>query len=151
MAARIIGVGQAMAGDDGVGIAVARRIRQMRPPAAIEVVEVAEPSALLPLLTDSASLVVLIDALVDGGTPGRILRLGSGAGARRGHLLSSHGVGVLEAIELARSLDPENLAQRIEIIGVTIARPARYGEELSPGVARAVERAAAEAIKLARA
>lgn len=138
-----------MAGDDGAGIAVARRIREMPLPAGVEVSEVAEPTALVALLTDGANPVVLIDAVVDGGKPGRVLHLAPGAHARRARLLSSHGVGVLQAIDIARTLDPDRLARRIEVIAITIARPARAGEALSPDVARAVEKAAAEALKVA--
>lgn len=150
MAARIVGIGQAMAGDDGVAIAVVRRLREMAPRDGVEVTEIAEASALVPLLTDGVSPVVLIDAMVDGGEPGRVVRLDGDVGARRSRLLSSHGLGVLEAIELAMTINPGDFAQRVEIIAITIARPAAYGSELSPEVARAVDRAAIEALKLAR-
>ena len=149
MAARIIGIGQAMAGDDGAGIAVVRRLCEMPSADGVEVMEIAEPSALVPLLTDGASPVVLIDAMVDGGEPGRIVHLRSGAGAGRSRLLSSHGIGVQQAIDLAMTLNPDDFAQRVEIVAITIARPAAYGTGLSPEVARAVEQAAIEALRLA--
>lgn len=149
MAARIIGMGQAMAGDDGAGIAVVRHLREMPCGDWAEVMEIAEPSALVPLLTDGASPVVLIDAMVDGGEPGLVVHLRSGAGARRPRLLSSHGIGVQQAIDLAMTLNPDDFAQRVEIVAITIARPAAYGAGLSPEVARAVERAAIEALRLA--
>jgi hydrogenase maturation protease len=138
-----------MAGDDGAGIAVVRHIREMPPPAGVEVIEIAEPSALIPLLTDRVSPVVLIDAIVDAGEPGRVLRLRPGGGARRARLLSSHGVGVLEAIDLALTLNPDDFPQKVEIIAITIARPAAYGAALSPEVARVVGQAAGEAVRLA--
>ncbi len=149
MAARIIGIGQAMAGDDGAGIAVVRHLREMSSDAGVEVMEIAEPSALVPLLTDGASPVVLIDAMVDGGEPGRILHVRFGAGEHRSPLLSSHGLGVLQAIDLAMTLNPDDFAQRVEIVAITIARPAAYGTGLSPEVAQAVDRAAIEALRLA--
>jgi len=149
LAGRIIGIGQAMAGDDGAAIAVVRQLRERASGAGVEVMEIAEASALVPLLTDGATPVVLIDAMVDGGEPGRVVHLRPEIGARQSRLLSSHGLGVLQAIELAMTVNPDDFAQRVEIIAITIARPSAYGAGLSPEVARAVERAAGEAIRLA--
>ena len=73
----------------------------------------------------------------------------SGAGMHRSRLLSSHGLGVLQAIELAMTLNPDDFAPRVEIVAITIARPAAYGTGLSPEVSRAVERAAIEVLRLA--
>ncbi len=151
MAARIIGIGQPMAGDDGVGLAAARRARELSARPDLEVIELAEPSALVPLLTDGASPVVLLDALAGGGEPGRVIRLAP-EGGRRGigaRLLSSHGVGVCDAVELARTLEPARVAAKIEIVAVTIARPGRYRDTLSPAIAAAVDSAAALALELA--
>ncbi len=149
MSARIIGIGQPMAGDDGVGIAIARRAREMCERTDVEVVEIAEPSALLPLLIDGANPVVLIDAALGGREPGEILHFAPRPGWQRARLLSSHGVGVRDAIELAKILEPEAAANNIEIVAVTILQPSRYGGALSPAVAGAVNKAAALALRLA--
>jgi hydrogenase maturation protease len=149
--ARIIGIGQDMAGDDGVGLAVTRRIREIGVPASVELCNVAEPSALVPLITGCEGPVVLVDAVIDQGEPGRIVRIaGSAGGKRRGRLLSTHGVGVPDAIALALALYPCEVSREIEIVGVTIGRPRQYGEGLSPPVAAAVDEAARMAIEIAR-
>jgi hydrogenase maturation protease len=195
MVARIIGIGQATAGDDGVGIAVVRRLKKMALPDGIEVVEIAEPSALIDSLLGGADPVILVDAVVGGGEPGRIVQFEAGdalalggplkkltsepSPARRGSckksaraaprtlsrnqagegfsqpleggtLLTTHGVGVLEAVRLARRLSPETVARHVHVVGVTIERPRRYGEGLSAAVGAAVERAAETALRLAR-
>ena len=149
MAARIVGIGQAMAGDDGVGIAVANYISDNGNNAGIEVVSLSEPSRLLPLLTDGANPVVLIDAVLDAGDPGRILMLKTDQRKSSPKLLSTHGVGVRDAIALARTIDPEHVSTRIVILGVTISRAGRHGESLSPEVAAAIPMAAARALALA--
>jgi hydrogenase maturation protease len=148
VAARIIGVGQAAAGDDGVGIAVVRRLREMKLPRHIELVEAAEPSAMVPYLIEGQDRVVLIDAIVGAGPPGRVMRLESETSQlKKGRLLSSHGVGVLEAIELARELAPR--APQVVVLAIAIERPSRYGEGLTPEVAAAVQIAAEQALALA--
>jgi hydrogenase maturation protease len=149
LAARIIGIGQPMAGDDGVGIAVADFIGSRTDCADIEVVRIAEPSRLVSMLTDGADPVILIDAVLDAGKVGRVVVLDP-QGRPKAKLLSTHGVGVREAIALARTLEPQQVASRIAIVGVTIGRVRRSGEKLSDEIAAAVPKAAEQALKLAR-
>jgi hydrogenase maturation protease len=138
-----------MAGDDGVGIAAARRARDICELRDVEVTEIAEPSALVPLLIDGTSPVVLIDAVVGGGEPGQVLHADLDPGRPSLRLLSCHGIGVREAIALAKTLQPESVAEKIEIVAVTIPPPSRYSEMLSPEVAAAIDSAASLALRLA--
>ncbi|HKD69344.1 MAG TPA: hydrogenase maturation protease [Candidatus Binataceae bacterium] len=149
MAACVVGIGQEWAGDDGVGIAVIRRLRQDG--AALDLVEASEPTQLISLLTGGADPVVVVDAILDDdGPPGRVLLVEMNrAGGFCERLLSTHGVGVMEAIELARIAHPGGIAKSILVVGVTIGRPSRSGGGLSPEVEAAAPRAAAQAIKLA--
>ncbi len=149
VAARIIGIGQAAAGDDGAGIAMVRRLQELGVPGGIELLEAAEPSALIPWLLEGAETVVLVDAVVGGGPFGQVIFLEPGEHPpAKGRLLSTHGLGVMEAIELARTIGPQ-AARRIVVVGITIGQPTRYGEGLSPAVADAVGRAAGEALRIA--
>ncbi len=144
MTARIIGIGQSAAGDDGVGIEIVRRLRQVALPAGVELIEAVDPSA-LPELLDQVDRVILTDAVVGGDEPGRVLRLAPEALARDGLTpLSSHGMSVPAAIELARTLSPATVCPDIVIVGVCIAPPEPYRDRLSPAVAAAVDPAVAE-------
>jgi hydrogenase maturation protease len=150
--AKIIGIGQDTAGDDGIGIAVARRLRQMHLPDGLEVIERAEPSAAISHLTGSCERVVLIDAVIDGGSSGRILQIEpSQSAASNVQMLSTHGIGLMETIELARTLDEGAMPREIKIVGVTIERPTCYRAELSANVAAAILPAAELALSLATA
>ena len=149
LAARIIGVGQAWAGDDGVGIAVIARLKHSAAP--IDLVEAAEPTQLITLLTDGADPVVLVDAIIDDGPAGRVLLMDAQTPDRNSErLLSTHGLGVMEAIELARIAHPERIARRIFIVGITIQSALRGGGGLSGAVESAVPLAAARALELAQ-
>jgi hydrogenase maturation protease len=147
LSARVVGVGQRAAGDDGVGFAVVEHLEKAGVRAGVELTTVAEPSALVPLL-ESIELVVIVDAVLAAGRPGQVLVLApddlAGAGARP---LSSHGMSVPQAIELARTLAPGTVARRIDLVAVTIAEPLRR-IGLSDEVARAVPRAAGEVLRL---
>jgi hydrogenase maturation protease len=150
--AKIIGIGQDAAGDDGIGIAVARRLRNMRLPDGIEVIERAEPSAIITQLIDGVERVILVDAIIDNASTGRIVQIDpSRARASTGQLLSTHGIGLLEAIDLARTLDEVAMPRQIVIVGITIEQPTRYRAELSASVAAAIPLATELVLRLAAA
>jgi hydrogenase maturation protease len=134
----VVGIGQAAAGDDGVGLVVARALATR----GLVVRESADASILLSLLDDGRRVVV-IDAVVGGGAPGSVMRLDTRALASGPTPLSSHGIGVAETIELARTLYGDRAVSRLEIVGVAIDRPTDMEVGLSPSVAAAVEPAAA--------
>ena len=137
---RIIGLGQAFAGDDGVGLAVLRALRAERLPDFVELAEVADPGALVELLASDAAI-VLVDAIL-GQPAGELAELSPKTLADRAPgRLSSHGVSVPQAIGLARALAQSSTPPTIQIIAISIARPDRCAQGLSPEVAAAVPRA----------
>jgi hydrogenase maturation protease len=139
-------MGQTCAGDDGVGFAVLEALRRGGVPEGVELVGVAEATALIPLL-DAAVPALLVDAAVGAGEAGEVLSLPATAlETRRPRLLSSHGVGVAEAVALARALSPEAGAAEVWVVAVCIDRPGELRHGLSPAIARAVPRAVAAAL-----
>jgi hydrogenase maturation protease len=121
---RVIGVGSAQ-GDDGVGLAVARRLLAEALPADVEVVLRERPG--LDLLDDlrAADAAVLVDAL-RGAQPGRVRTLAPQELASGAHL-SSHALGVGAALALADALGSR---PPVRLVGIEIAGD--RGEGLSP-------------------
>jgi hydrogenase maturation protease len=144
MTAVVVGIGQHAAGDDGVGLVVARVLAER----GLETREAADASVVLALL-EAEHRIVLIDAVVGGGAPGSVLQLDPRALDSNPTPLSSHGIGVAEALALASTLYGAHVVARVAIVAIAIApSPAsRFG--LSPEVAAAVEPAAALAAALA--
>ncbi len=142
---RVIGLGQAAAGDDGVGLEVLRALRQQTLPRGLELHAISDPSALVPWLEDGAPLILVDAARKD--PPGQVLELSPEELAACASPLSSHGLAVADAIELARALAGGHLPP-LRIVAITIARPERYGEGLSREVAQAVPAAAARVLAL---
>lgn len=132
----VIGIGNEDRGDDAAGRVIARRLRGLLPPA-IEVYEQdGEPAALLALL-EGVAAATLIDASASGAPAGTVSRFDASAGTlpRTVSALSSHGVGIAEAIELARALGqlpPRCILYAIE--GASF----EHGAGLSPPVSQAV-------------
>ncbi|KYF79831.1 hydrogenase expression/formation protein hupD [Sorangium cellulosum] len=149
MTARIIGLGQRAAGDDAAGLAVLEALRRRAPPAGAELVEARDASALVSLLQTPAK-VVIVDAVL-ASPPGEVLDLSpSDLAAGAPVPVSTHGLGVGQAIELARLAAPDRLSPDIRIVGVSIGRPRRprASDELglSPEVTEAVPRAVARVL-----
>lgn len=142
MSARVIGLGGAAAGDDGVGLAVIDALRAAaRVPHGVELVKVAEPTTIIELL-EGVGLVVVVDAVVGGARTGQVVVLDACALERGGaRPLSSHGVDVASALALARAVHGPAALRKVWIVGVGVSRVDRGAIGLSAPVAAAVPRA----------
>jgi hydrogenase maturation protease len=133
---RIIGIGQDLAGDDGVGLQVIAALKEQPSVPGIELYELRDPTSLIELL-DNADSAIVIDALV-GRPAGSIhvfdlesLSLEPPSG------WSSHGIGVAQALALAHAVlaDPP---RELKIVAIGIDSPRRHSTGLSALVAAAV-------------
>lgn len=147
---RIVGVGQACAGDDGVGLEVLRWLSSHRAihSAAIEPISISEPSALLSLRSDRTPLVI-VDAVL-GEPAGALLEATEAELGLSWASVSSHGVSVTEALALSRQLIPVPERAPVLVIGIRIAAPRELRIGLSEEVAAAVPRAAQRALACAQ-
>lgn len=133
----VIGIGNEYRRDDGVGLAVAARLRG-RVPAGVDVIECEqEPSRLIDAW-QGASTAFVVDAAGAGVEPGRVHRFEASDGAIPTQVFrsSTHAFGVGEAIELARALG--RLPRHVIVYGVEGAEFAA-GEGLTAPVQAAVE------------
>jgi hydrogenase maturation protease len=138
---RVIGCGNPQAGDDALGPVAARALRDRLPPEA-DVVAAGPATRVLDLL-DGVEVAVVIDAVrAPSGDrpPGTLVRAEADPG-REGGLpaelrgaLSSHGLGLAEAVGLAAAL---GRAPRIVVHGVEAA-DVEIGAPLSDAVAAAL-------------
>ena len=138
---RVVGVGQRLAGDDGVGREVVDRLRAQ----GISATGVDDGAGLLNVLVSGASRVLVIDAVVGGGMPGTVRVLDRTDLENGPRPVSSHGIGVSEAIELGERFNP---ALEVILIGISIDPPSSLREGLSPKVAAAVDEAAKQVTNL---
>lgn len=152
---RVIGCGNPDAGDDAAGIlAVAEAREALQALPGVEVVPEASPLQVVHLLRGVCAAVV-VDAVrsATGGRPeGTIVRVEAGPAGLPVEIrstLSSHGIGIAEAVGLAAAL---GLATRVVVLGVE-AESATAGAPLSAAVRAAlpelVTRIVAEASDLA--
>ncbi|MES5819796.1 hydrogenase maturation protease [Streptomyces sp. RG80] len=134
----VIGVGNEFRRDDGVGWAVLAGLHERPLPPETELATCdADPGRLIGLW-EGARLAVVVDAAhAHPGRPGRVHRLELDSGfLDQPPTTSSHGLGLGEAVELARVLDL--LPERLVVYAVEGA-DSSLGAGLSPAVADAVD------------
>lgn len=140
----VIGIGNRHRGDDAAGPRVADRLRAA-PPDGADLAESAGNAMDLVALWTGRTAAILVDAVASEGEAGRVLRLEAGDPLpREPAACSTHGLGVVEAIELARTLG--TLPDRLVLFAIT-------GRNFAQGapVSAAVEAALAEAERAVRA
>jgi len=129
----IIGCGNRERSDDGIGILVAERLRELGIEAETRVGEALD----LIEAWKTADDVIVVDAMVTGAPVGSVkVWDGRQPLASISTTASTHGLGVTEAIELAHVLN--RFPTRLRVYGVE-GRRFELGIKISPEVKRAVE------------
>jgi len=136
----ILGIGNPYRGDDGVGLVVARSLRDKVPRDVVVLEQGGEPAALIEAWAD-ADAVLLIDAVSSGAKPGSLHVIDATRTPLSRDLFrhSTHSFGVAEAVELARTLG--KLPPALWIYGIE-GKDFGTGLDLSPQVAEAAGKTA---------
>jgi hydrogenase maturation protease len=135
----VIGVGNPYRRDDGVGPAVIALLQGQGTPGVELVTTLGDTSALIDLW-DGADFAIVVDAIRSGGPRiGKVHQITVERLAVANDPVSSHGLQLGEAIELARALD--RLPRRLDLLAVEVADTG-HGDGLSPAIERCARRLA---------
>ena len=134
MTTAILGVGNLLMKDDGVGVHVARALDALELPDDVFVIDAGtDPDVAYDV--DYADRIIVIDAVLGDGPPGTIYRLPGTPGGTSGHgERSCHDIGLLQTLQAARSN-----VREIVVIGVE-PKEIECGLDLSSEVAARVPR-----------
>jgi hydrogenase maturation protease len=146
----IIGLGNPILGDDGVGWVVAEEVKKRIPPD-------------LPIVVDCLSLggislmerligyerAILIDAFISNEQDGAIIvsKLDQLPNLSAFHLTSAHDMSLQNAMEMGRQLGAD-LPGEVIVVGVSASHVYDFSEELSPPVQSAVSKMTAIVVEL---
>ncbi len=143
---RIIGLGNPILGDDGVGWQVAERLRaglaELPAPVEIDCLAVGGLSLMEHLVGCESA--ILIDAITSGVNPPgsvTVFELDDLPDPSSGHLGSAHDTSLKEAIQLGRLMGAI-LPEQIWVVAVECEIVPVFSEQLTPAVAAAVPQAA---------
>jgi len=135
----VLGVGNVMMGDEGVGVKVARNlIKDYEFPPGVEVVDGGTGGLALLSFILHAREVLVIDAVEAGAEPGSIFIFPARSiQERKGIMTSLHDMGILDVLSTAGLLGGNPPAT---VIGVQPAKMDEFGGGLSPRVANKIPR-----------
>lgn len=141
---RIVGLGNPILGDDGVGWRVVEAVRSRLDDAAVDVLCLSVGGVSLMEQLVGCDRALLVDAVVTGRTPGEVLSgpLDALDDPSCGHTASTHDTTLATALRLGRALQAP-LPDDIWVVGVEVdpTRLHEFKEDLSPEVTAALPEA----------
>jgi len=135
----VLGLGNPLRGDDGVGPAVIEWLRQRGLPPGVVAVDGGTPGLDLVLMLEGRRRAIIVDTAAMGRVAGEWARFALDAAQLRRNrsVLSLHGAGVADALELSAALG--QLPEEVVVFGV---QPAHL--DWSPGLSVAAQAAVPE-------
>ncbi|UCF09304.1 MAG: hydrogenase maturation protease [Candidatus Bipolaricaulota bacterium] len=129
----VVGVGNELMRDDGVGVHALRRLSLTELPANVELIDGGTSPEAAFLVRDHRRIIV-IDAARGGGVPGTVYRFAPEEIARGSGCASCHDAGIVTELRSLAAEDPPEIV----IVGVEPA-DVSWGLELSPEVEHAMD------------
>jgi hydrogenase maturation protease len=146
----VIGLGNSLMGDDGIGWHLVRRMEALpEAPAGVELVAGGTDLFRLAETIRGRERVLLVDAVQDGHPPGTVEEFPVGLEPPGAESVSAHRICVLDAIRLLQAVDPVFHVTEFTVLGVSVDA-VRGGTELSPPLAAALPRLADAVLEASR-
>ena len=145
----ILGLGNAILRDDGVGIRAVRYLAETGPHPGIDLKEAEVAGFALLDLLEGYERAVVIDAVrVRGTEPGQVVVFSGDALQPSLHLVAGHQIDLPSALELGRQLG-RPVPSTVHIVGVQVQDDRTFDERCTPPVEAAIPEAARVALRIA--
>jgi hydrogenase maturation protease len=142
----VLGVGNFLLRDEGVGVHVARRLRQETLPPDVEVIDGGTEGFGLLMHWRDRRRVIIVDAIRMAGTPGTVLHaVLTGDGAENAPAWSAHEQSIAALVPIARTI---GLDCTVELVGIIPADTETLEPTLSPPLRSALPRIVASVLDL---
>jgi len=127
----ILGIGNMIRGDDGIGIRLVRKLKETLP-SEFEIKEAAAAGLELIGIIAGFSRAIIIDAIqTSGGKPGQVYRLSPEEFKRACSYSSAHALGLIQIVELGKKLMGSEFPQ-VEVLGIEAREIGEFSQNLSP-------------------
>jgi hydrogenase maturation protease len=136
----VLGLGNILMGDEGVGVHVVRRLMALGLPAHVELLDGGTGGFVLLEPLQNAGEIIMIDASADGNPVGTVTRTTPRFSRDYPPTLTAHDVGIKDLLDVFHLLGGE---REVILYAITIDPLQPISLDLSPEVARSAERAAA--------
>ena len=141
----ILGIGNVLLGDEGVGVHAVRLLEQKPWPPHVHLLDGGTGGFHLLELFQTYDPIVMIDATMDGRPPGTITRLTPRFASDFPRSLSAHDIGLRDLVESAQLLAG---LPSMHLLTVSIDTMQEMSMELGPAVAAAIPRLEGEVRKV---
>ncbi|MBA7684005.1 hypothetical protein ES703_92393 [subsurface metagenome] len=131
----ILGFGNPILTDDGVGIRIAQKIKEENP--YLEVIETSEAGIALIDHVAGYDKLIIIDSIKTEGEPGELYKLELEDFKPAAHFSSSHGIDIATAFKLGESLGYK-MPKHISLYAVEIRDNTTFGEECTEEVEKRI-------------
>jgi hydrogenase maturation protease len=136
----VLGVGNPILTDDGVGIFVARELKRLNLPG-VEIEELPASGLELLDMVVGYDKVIIVDAIrTKGGEPGDFYTLTEDDFVRSVHGASPHGINIPTALAMGRRIVPEQMPRELIFVAVEVEDIENVSDKMTPKVAKAVPR-----------
>jgi len=135
----VLGIGNVLMGDEGVGVHVVRYLSQLPLPDGVQCLDGGTGSFLLLEPMQRARRVILIDATIDGNPAGTVSRLTPQFSSDYPTTLTAHDIGLKDLLDAAYLTSG---ALPVTLFAVSIDPPQGVGMDLSPSLAQRVSQIA---------
>ena len=132
----VLGIGNLLLGDEGVGVHVVRRLMEEAAPPGVRYLDGGTGSLVLLEPLQEAGRIILVDATADGAPPGTLRRLVPHFSSDFPPSLAAHDIGLRDLLDSFYLLG--QAAPDITLFTLSIALPQDMTTDLSPALAEAV-------------
>ena len=137
----VLGLGNVIMGDEGVGVHVVRALEKHTLPAGAECLDGGTGGFILLEPLENADRIILIDAAADGNPPGTVTRTTPRFSRDYPPTLTAHDIGVKDLLDVFYI---QGGAPNVVLYAITIDPKQPISIELSPAIAKAAEVAVSE-------
>jgi len=128
----VLGIGNVLMGDEGLGVAVVETLDRHELPPGVECLDGGTGGFHLLGAMQDAGRIVLVDATVDGGDPGTVRRLEPRFSSDYPRTLTAHDIGLKDLLDAFHLLGE---SPDVTLFAVSIPLPGTLGIGLSPALA----------------
>jgi hydrogenase maturation protease len=136
----VLGIGNIILRDDGIGPAIIRELEQFPCPPNVLLKTTNLSGMQLLDVVIGYDILIIVDAMQSSAKPGGIRWLKTEDFQSRAHTSSQHDIGILQVLELGKQLGMDVPAD-VRILAIEARDVTNFGEELTPEVAAAIPKA----------
>jgi hydrogenase maturation protease len=135
---KILGCGNTLVGDDGVGIRVIERLQELKLPENVEIIEAGVGGMAILSWIEDTDKVIIIDAVQTGNEPaGTVYKFTEKELPPSDmFMLSLHDLNLVDTLNIGRLV--QKMPDEIVIIGVEVKRVAEFTKDLTPEAEAAI-------------